>query len=94
MQAGIPDFRSSDGLFQTIKRDNPNKAVSSGKELFDVSVFNVSFYFTGFWHFKSDHFFLSGSIVLHESTKRFFSLWTSPVRKQNLLVLPNDCAAF
>ncbi|KDR79035.1 hypothetical protein GALMADRAFT_244772 [Galerina marginata CBS 339.88] len=40
VQAGIPDFRSSDGLFQTIKRDNPREAMSSGKELFDVSVFN------------------------------------------------------
>lgn len=42
VQAGIPDFRSSEGLFQTIKRDNPREAMSSGKELFDVSVFNVS----------------------------------------------------
>jgi NAD-dependent SIR2 family protein deacetylase len=41
VQAGIPDFRSSDGLFQSIKRDNPKEAMSSGKELFDVSVFNV-----------------------------------------------------
>ncbi|KAF9474312.1 DHS-like NAD/FAD-binding domain-containing protein [Pholiota conissans] len=40
VQAGIPDFRSSEGLFQTIKRDNPREAMSSGKELFDVSVFN------------------------------------------------------
>jgi NAD-dependent histone deacetylase SIR2 len=38
VQAGIPDFRSSDGLFQSIKR---KEAMSSGKELFDVSVFNV-----------------------------------------------------
>ncbi|PPQ96236.1 hypothetical protein CVT26_005563 [Gymnopilus dilepis] len=40
VQAGIPDFRSPDGLFQTLKRDNPKEAMSSGKELFDVSVFN------------------------------------------------------
>ncbi|KIM40471.1 hypothetical protein M413DRAFT_162127 [Hebeloma cylindrosporum] len=40
VQAGIPDFRSSEGLFQSIKRDNPKEAMSSGKELFDVSVFN------------------------------------------------------
>ncbi|KAF9565379.1 DHS-like NAD/FAD-binding domain-containing protein [Agrocybe pediades] len=40
VQAGIPDFRSSEGLFQTIKRDNPKEAMTSGKELFDVSVFN------------------------------------------------------
>lgn len=41
VQAGIPDFRSSEGLFQTLKRDNPT--LSSGKDLFDASVFNVSF---------------------------------------------------
>lgn len=40
MQAGIPDFRSSDGLFQSLKKDNPT--LSSGKDLFDASVFNVS----------------------------------------------------
>ena len=42
VQAGIPDFRSSDGLFKTIKRDNAREILSSGKELFDASVFNVS----------------------------------------------------
>lgn len=39
--AGIPDFRSSEGLFHTLKRDNPREALSSGKDLFDASVFNV-----------------------------------------------------
>ncbi|KAI0077877.1 DHS-like NAD/FAD-binding domain-containing protein, partial [Panus rudis PR-1116 ss-1] len=38
VQAGIPDFRSSEGLFQTLKKDNPT--LSSGKDLFDASVFN------------------------------------------------------
>ncbi|KAJ3716097.1 DHS-like NAD/FAD-binding domain-containing protein [Lentinula raphanica] len=41
VQAGIPDFRSSEGLFQTLKRDNPKDALSSGKDLFDASVFNT-----------------------------------------------------
>lgn len=41
VQAGIPDFRSSEGLFQTLKRDNPKEALASGKDLFDASVFNV-----------------------------------------------------
>ncbi|KAF8553974.1 DHS-like NAD/FAD-binding domain-containing protein [Imleria badia] len=40
VQAGIPDFRSPTGLFQTLKRDNPKEALSSGKDLFDASVFN------------------------------------------------------
>ncbi|KAG8905406.1 hypothetical protein FRC01_008372 [Tulasnella sp. 417] len=35
--AGIPDFRSPDGIFQTLKRENPN--LSSGKDLFNASVF-------------------------------------------------------
>jgi hypothetical protein len=43
VKAGIPDFRSSEGLFHSLKRDNPKDALSSGKDLFDASVFNVSF---------------------------------------------------
>lgn len=39
VHAGIPDFRSSEGLFQSLKKENP---VASGKDLFDASVFNVS----------------------------------------------------
>jgi NAD-dependent SIR2 family protein deacetylase len=45
VQAGIPDFRSPEGLFQTVKRDNPKEALASGKDLFDASVFNVSILF-------------------------------------------------
>lgn len=41
VQAGIPDFRSQEGLFQSLKKDNPT--LSSGKDLFDASVFNVSY---------------------------------------------------
>lgn len=40
VQAGIPDFRSPAGLFQTLKRDHPKENLSSGKDLFDASVFN------------------------------------------------------
>ncbi|KAF8640228.1 hypothetical protein AX16_010125 [Volvariella volvacea WC 439] len=40
VQAGIPDFRSPEGLFQTLKKDNPKEALSSGKDLFDAAVFN------------------------------------------------------
>lgn len=40
VQAGIPDFRSSAGLFHTLKEDHPR--LSSGRDLFDGSVFNVS----------------------------------------------------
>ncbi|KIJ52389.1 hypothetical protein M422DRAFT_74023 [Sphaerobolus stellatus SS14] len=39
VEAGIPDFRSADGLFQSLKRDNPKESLSSGKDLFDASVF-------------------------------------------------------
>ncbi|KAI9057205.1 DHS-like NAD/FAD-binding domain-containing protein [Trametes sanguinea] len=38
VQAGIPDFRSSEGLFQSLKKDHPT--LSTGKDLFDASVFN------------------------------------------------------
>ncbi len=40
VQAGIPDFRSSEGLFQSLKRDNPT--LTSGIDLFDASIFRVS----------------------------------------------------
>ncbi|KAF9466582.1 DHS-like NAD/FAD-binding domain-containing protein [Collybia nuda] len=40
VRAGIPDFRSPEGLFKTLKRDNPREALASGKDLFDASVFN------------------------------------------------------
>ncbi|PVH96403.1 DHS-like NAD/FAD-binding domain-containing protein, partial [Periconia macrospinosa] len=35
--AGIPDFRSSTGLFKTLRNDH--KRISSGKDLFDASVY-------------------------------------------------------
>lgn len=37
--AGIPDFRSSEGVFKSLKRDNPKLA--SGKDLFNADVFKV-----------------------------------------------------
>ena len=40
VQAGIPDFRSSEGLFQSLKKDHPR--LFSGKDLFDASILTVS----------------------------------------------------
>lgn len=37
--AGIPDFRSFDGLYNQIKKDFPELSIRSGKELFDISLF-------------------------------------------------------
>ncbi|KAL1954475.1 hypothetical protein VTO42DRAFT_1151 [Malbranchea cinnamomea] len=37
VSAGIPDFRSSNGLFSTLRKDHKLKA--SGKQLFDISVY-------------------------------------------------------
>ncbi|KAJ4296832.1 hypothetical protein N0V90_006880 [Kalmusia sp. IMI 367209] len=37
VSAGIPDFRSSTGLFKSLR--NENKRIGSGKELFDASVY-------------------------------------------------------
>ncbi|KAG8708478.1 hypothetical protein FRC08_018867 [Ceratobasidium sp. 394] len=37
--AGIPDFRSSSGLFQSLKRDHPKENITSGRDLFDSAVF-------------------------------------------------------
>ena len=40
VDAGIPDFRSSDGLFRSLRKGY--LTLASGKDLFDVSVFKVS----------------------------------------------------
>ena len=45
VHAGIPDFRSSEGLFRTIKKENPREGLGSGKDLFDAAVFHVSIIF-------------------------------------------------
>ncbi|PIL33475.1 hypothetical protein GSI_04098 [Ganoderma sinense ZZ0214-1] len=37
VEAGIPDFRSSEGLFQSLKKDHPR--LVSGEDMFDASVF-------------------------------------------------------
>ncbi|CAB4256307.1 similar to Saccharomyces cerevisiae YOR025W HST3 Member of the Sir2 family of NAD(+)-dependent protein deacetylases [Maudiozyma barnettii] len=37
--AGIPDFRSSDGLYNLVKKEHPNVSLGSGKEMFDISLF-------------------------------------------------------
>ena len=41
VHAGIPDFRSPSGLFQSLKRDHPKENISSGRDLFDSAVFKV-----------------------------------------------------
>lgn len=40
--SGIPDFRSSAGLFESLKKQHPEARLSSGKDLFDASLFSVS----------------------------------------------------
>ncbi|KAM0750099.1 DHS-like NAD/FAD-binding domain-containing protein, partial [Meredithblackwellia eburnea MCA 4105] len=37
--SGIPDFRSSEGLFESLKRQYPEARLSSGKDLFDAGLF-------------------------------------------------------
>ncbi|KAK4058694.1 hypothetical protein OIO90_000138 [Microbotryomycetes sp. JL221] len=48
--SGIPDFRSSGGLFDTLKRQYPEARLNSGKDLFDASLFqseqNAAIFFT------------------------------------------------
>lgn len=39
VHAGIPDFRSPSGLFQSLKRENPKENITSGRDLFDAAVF-------------------------------------------------------
>lgn len=37
--AGIPDFRSSKGLYESVKKEFPEVSIGSGKEMFDISLF-------------------------------------------------------
>ncbi|CEP63737.1 NAD-dependent histone deacetylase HST3 LALA0_S09e01376g [Lachancea lanzarotensis] len=37
--AGIPDFRSSSGLYELVKRQYPDASIRSGQEMFDISLF-------------------------------------------------------
>lgn len=43
--SGIPDFRSTEGLFATLKAQYPEAKLTSGKDLFDASLFSVSDFF-------------------------------------------------
>lgn len=48
--SGIPDFRSSEGLFQSLKKQHPQARLVSGKDLFDASLFqseqNAAIFYT------------------------------------------------
>jgi NAD-dependent SIR2 family protein deacetylase len=55
VEAGIPDFRSANGLFHRLKQEHPDHGLKSGKDLFDASVFNVG----------SSHSFLITSTFYH-----------------------------
>ena len=37
--AGIPDFRSANGLYNLVKEEYPDLNITSGKEMFDISLF-------------------------------------------------------
>jgi hypothetical protein len=37
--SGIPDFRSGEGLFKSLKAEYPGAGLSSGRDLFDASVY-------------------------------------------------------
>lgn len=94
VQAGIPDFRSPTGLFQTLKRDNPKESLSSGKDLFDASVFNVS----AFPHHvvcPASVLLLSAPACLQPYPARLRPTpescsQSSIVRTHNLVILSND----
>ena len=100
VQAGIPDFRSPTGLFHSLRRDNPKEALTSGKDLFDASVFNVS----PFPHRVSHAVCLAKSPPVnarllsppHRASSAFhpnyaqIMLTSFIVRAHNLVVLSND----
>ncbi|KXN90568.1 NAD-dependent protein deacetylase hst4 [Leucoagaricus sp. SymC.cos] len=41
VSAGVPDFRSPEGIFQLLRRGHPTGGLVSGKDLFYASVFSV-----------------------------------------------------
>ncbi|SGY72946.1 BQ5605_C005g03241 [Microbotryum silenes-dioicae] len=55
--SGIPDFRSSEGLFDSLKRQHPEARLNTGKDLFDASLFsseqNASIFYTMIAELKS-----------------------------------------
>lgn len=62
VSGGIPDFRSSDGLYNMVKQKYPN-AVLKGKDLFDANVLKYfHFFLHRFLSFSKTHCQLKFSI--------------------------------
>ncbi|KAJ2342818.1 NAD-dependent deacetylase hst3 [Coemansia sp. RSA 2671] len=53
VSSGIPDFRSPDGLFQQLKQKYPN-SVSTGKDLFDATLFSDPAMISLFYNFMGE----------------------------------------
>ncbi|GAV51678.1 hypothetical protein ZYGR_0AF01490 [Zygosaccharomyces rouxii] len=64
--AGIPDFRSSSGLYQMVKKQFPEISMRSGQEMFDISLFRDELKISMFATFMEK---LYSSVRLAQPTK-------------------------
>lgn len=64
--AGIPDFRSSTGLYDLVKRQFPELSIRSGQEMFDISLFRDEMKISVFATFMEK---LYSSVKLAQPTK-------------------------
>lgn len=64
--AGIPDFRSSSGLYQMVKKEFPEISMRSGQEMFDISLFRDELKISMFATFMER---LYSSVKLAQPTK-------------------------
>lgn len=68
--AGIPDFRSSDGLYNLVKQKYPSKSITKGQDLFDISLFRDEISLALFCQFM-ESLYLSSLLAHPTETHKF-----------------------
>lgn len=68
--AGIPDFRSSDGLYNLVKQKYPTKSITKGQDLFDISLFRDEISLALFCQFM-ESLYLSSLLAHPTETHKF-----------------------
>lgn len=70
--AGIPDFRSSDGLYNLVKQQYPDVTIRSGQEMFDISLFREEEKISAFATFM-ERLYSSARLAQPTKTHRFIA---------------------